>query len=194
MEPNLEPPGAGLPFSEWLIAKYVILPQKLRNTSKLEAIDKFKFEGVKIVDLAKSLSEDQMSKRVLVPRLGGVEDSSRFWSVAMTLEHLIIVNERIQIALEHLSINDNNLPSVGTADVKPDINVNSKTIISRFENMVLSLEDAAASRILSRYRDCKYPHPWFGPLNAEEWLVTVGLHMYIHRVQIQHILKLSRYS
>jgi hypothetical protein len=188
-EPILEPPGAGLPFWEWFIAKYVILPQKLRNTSKRQAIEMFKSEGQKIIALADRLNEDQLSKRILVPRLTGLEDSSRFWSVAMTLEHLIIVNERIQIAIEHLSANDNALPTIGTADVKPDINVDAKTVIARFETMFQSLENSVQSRTLSQYRDCKYPHPWFGPLNAEEWLVTVGLHCYIHRVQINHIVK-----
>ena len=35
----------------------------------------------------------------------------------------------------------------------------------------------------------KFAHPWFGPLNGEGWHLLAGLHMGIHRKQIEAILE-----
>jgi hypothetical protein len=34
----------------------------------------------------------------------------------------------------------------------------------------------------------KFPHPYFGPLSAQEWLVLTGEHMLRHTKQIQKLL------
>ena len=35
----------------------------------------------------------------------------------------------------------------------------------------------------------KFAHPWFGAMNAEDWHLLAGIHMSIHRKQIEAILK-----
>jgi len=46
--------------------------------------------GGRILKEAGSVAEGKRDRRVLVPRMRGIEDSSRFWSVNETLEHLLI--------------------------------------------------------------------------------------------------------
>jgi hypothetical protein len=33
-----------------------------------------------------------------------------------------------------------------------------------------------------------YAHPWFGRLNASEWYAMAGVHMGLHRVQLEKIV------
>src|SRR5215472_11399027 len=94
-QPRLAPPGAGLPFIEWAVAKYIVVPFRLRMVTMEDAVKEFADLSAAISALAKPLNETQMSDRRLIPRLQGLEDSSRYWSVAMTLEHMCIVNNRV---------------------------------------------------------------------------------------------------
>ena len=55
----------------------------------------FKFEARKIVALVGSVSAAQAAVPVLIDRVVGLEDSSRYWSVFMVLDHLRIVDEGI---------------------------------------------------------------------------------------------------
>jgi hypothetical protein len=35
----------------------------------------------------------------------------------------------------------------------------------------------------------RFAHPWFGPLDAAGWHLMAGMHLSIHRVQIERILQ-----
>jgi len=90
-EPELDKPGAGLPLIELAVAKYIMFPMLRSLASKEKAIDVFAEESEKIIALIAELKSDLLTERRLIPRLKGLEDSSRYWSVAMTIEHLVIV-------------------------------------------------------------------------------------------------------
>jgi hypothetical protein len=81
--PKLDKPGAGLPFIEWAVAKYIIFPQRFKNSSKEKALADFAEQSDKILKLARGLSSEQLIERRLIARLQGLEDSSRYWSVEM---------------------------------------------------------------------------------------------------------------
>ncbi|MBX3389322.1 MAG: hypothetical protein KF691_07680 [Phycisphaeraceae bacterium] len=49
-----------------------------------------------------SLSAGAAAERVLIPRLRGLEDSSRYWSVWMMLDHLRIVNSQVAMVIASL--------------------------------------------------------------------------------------------
>ena len=55
------------------------------------ALDIFESEGRKMLSLSRSLPEDKLFERVLVPKLFGLEDNSRYYSVVMVLKHVLIV-------------------------------------------------------------------------------------------------------
>ena len=52
----------------------------------------FQSERTYILQLASECSDHDAARQVLIKRLRGMEDSSRDWSVFMTLNHLSIVN------------------------------------------------------------------------------------------------------
>lgn len=191
-EPKLDKPGAGLPFHEWFVAKYFIVPKMLRETTREQAIDLFKRESDVILKFAKELSTPELTERRLVPRLTGLEDSSRFWSVAMTMEHLVIVGSGMRGIVEKLATGITDIPKISTADVKPHTDVDGNKIFDDFQAMTDEWLKTAKESDLSKFPNAKYAHPWFGPLTAEQWILFAPQHQVIHRRQIKEIIKLLR--
>lgn len=101
-EPKLAPAGAGLPKPELFIARLMFAAQsRLGNRNSFNA--RFARERQAIRNLAGSYSTTSAATRVLIDRIPGLEDSSRYWSVWMTLDHLRIVNHGIARTIESLS-------------------------------------------------------------------------------------------
>jgi len=94
IEPQLAPPGAGLPRIEQLIAR-VLFARRRRNGSREAFNAHFRNEHELIRKMVEACSRDSGARRVLIQRVRGLEDSSRYWSVWMTLDHLRIVNSQI---------------------------------------------------------------------------------------------------
>jgi uncharacterized damage-inducible protein DinB len=124
---------------------------------------------------------------VLIDRVPGLEDSSRYWSLWMTLDHLRIVNHGIARTIESLSKEISPTGQASTAAVKPSPAVDS-SVLDAFEKSCDAVLAAvsAAPNLKSRAR---YTHPWFGPLDAAGWHAMAAGHMTIHRKQIKRILQ-----
>lgn len=189
-QPKLAKPGAGLPFVEWAIAKYIIFPQRFKSASKESALADFASESAEIIKLAKGLSPEQQVERRLIKRLRGLEDSSRYWSVAMTLDHLSIVGSATTDLIVGLSNGKSGFRVVGTADVKPPVTADPMQALTRFEQMTAQFLQAVTPLHLEPDATWTHPHPWFGPLNAYQWLVFAAPHQNIHRKQIEAIIAL----
>lgn len=187
-EPKLAKPGAGLPLIEWLVAKYIIFPNRFRSTSIEQAIEQFEEEGNIIIELVSNLNDEQLSQRCLIPRLQGLEDSSRYWSIAMTIQHLNIVGEGMLAIIVNLSRGNNQLPQRGIADVKPTVDVDAKIALADFKSLIEKFGSVVKKIDFEKNCDTKHPHPWFGPLNAREWTLFAAPHQRIHRKQIEEIL------
>ena len=183
-EPILAPPGAGLPKPELFIARMIFRIQSgLGNKNSFSA--RFTRERETIRSLVQSCPEGSAATRVLIERVPGLEDSSRYWSVWMTLDHLRIVNHGIAKTISSLSKEISPPGSASTAAVKPGANVDL-SIVAAFEGSCDALLEsvAAAPNLKTRAR---YTHPWFGPLDARGWHAMAASHMVIHRKQIERI-------
>lgn len=189
-EPKLDKPGAGLPFVEWFVAQFILVPILFMTTSKERAIQKFQSESQEIVRLAKELSAEQFTQRRLIKRLRGLEDSSRYWSVAMTVEHLVIVGGGTRRIVKNLAKGITEMPPSSTAAVKPHENLDAAKIIEDFQAMTDALVQTAKVTDFSKNPLAKFNHPWFGPMTATQWLVFAPMHQRLHRRQIEEIIKL----
>jgi hypothetical protein len=186
---QLAPPGAGLPPFELFVSRilFFLMRQILSDDS---AVTFFRCEGERILRMVRQIAPDAAAKRVLIPRLRGIEDSSRSWSVYMTLSHLIIVNEWIAEIIETISAGKCCSRPVSTAAVKPS-SVTDPAIVSDFERMLASFQNRLGA-MGSRHEKMKETHPWFGPLNAHGWRCLAALHQRIHRRQIEQICRCLR--
>jgi hypothetical protein len=187
IEKSLAPPGAGLPAFQAFLLRYLLFPAFCRANSWQKALAKFQAEGDRIVDLAEPLSSEQLQKRILVKAPMGVEDSSRYWSVAMVLEHLIEVGCRVATGIVELSHGEEVTVRSDVADVKPKGGKGRQIV----EEYAVFLQDFAHT-LTEDVGDWNSPqtfgHPWFGELDAHHWACLGAVHQKIHRRQMERIV------
>jgi hypothetical protein len=184
-QPQLAPPGAGLPFPENLIARCLLGAKRLSGNSG-EFTAHFIRERETIHGLIENLDENTLSRRVLIRRPRGLEDSSRNWSALMTLDHLRIVHHAFIGVIGTLAREEVPEGVASTAAVKPDPAV-GMDVIGEYEASCDALLETLADVKNFRTR-ARHTHPWFGPMDAHGWHALAGGHMSIHRVQIERIL------
>jgi hypothetical protein len=183
--PTLAAPGAGLPGIELQIARVLFaLRAWTHNRRRIDAL--FQRERAFVADLVRSCPEGRLGERVLIPRPRGLEDSSRHWSVLMTLEHLRLVNFACASVIRELAEGQVPAGKASTAAVKPSPEV-TDAVLATYE---ASCDEVLAAVASARDLDnaARFPHPWFGPMSARHWHVLVAVHLGIHRRQIEAIL------
>jgi hypothetical protein len=171
---------------ELLIAR-VLFAIRCRSGNTRSFTARFLEERETIRRLLVARDEPSLAERVLIKRPPGLEDSSRDWSVLMTLDHLRIVHEEFVRVIDALARETVPGGKASTAAVKPDPEVKSDAI-ARYETSCEELLSCLANVPNFKTR-AKFAHPWFGPMDAYAWHALAGGHMSIHRVQIERILR-----
>ncbi len=185
IEPKLAPPGAGLPVVELMIGRMLATVGRRMGTRE-SFTAQFEGERGRVRGLIEGLSPEMGGRRVLIKRPAGMEDSSRYWSVWMTLDHLRIIHVAMARIIKGLG---NGTPPPGqasTAAVKPSVDVDER-VKGAYEASCDELL-AAAAAVKNLETAARYEHPWFGPMDAKGWYGLAGTHLKIHRVQIERII------
>lgn len=178
--PKLEPPGAGLGIMEGWLTRHIVFPMFCRTTSFEDATSIFEQEGRRIEDLCGLFTPEQFTQRVLVPPLPGIEDSSRFWSAAMLVEHIVIVGNSVSRVLVFLSRGQVPPFAVDIAGVKPK-GIHGIGVMSDFRRL-LTEYPAFVRTDLPRPSDApRFAHPWFGELDIHQWHCLAAMHLRVHR-------------
>jgi hypothetical protein len=189
--PDLAPPGAGIPWLENIILEYFYYPIKLKQTTWSENLDRLQRETRNIINICEGLSEQEFQTRVLIKRLRGMEDSSRYWSAALVIDHLLISLKGMSYIANELALGHEISVSTGTALVKPkQENVTNKLgMLSMLKESTLNT--VAQLQVFDQNHSDRYKvkHPWFGLITAEGWVWTLAQHQALHRRQIQLIAK-----
>ena len=171
-------------------SKISIIPWKVAKNTWAQNLTRLEKETQKIVLISNTLTEQDFQTRILIPRLRGMEDSSRFWSVALTIEHLCVSLSGMSNIASELAKGNRIEVDTGTANIKPkQENLSTKPkMLEKFETLVKETVD-----ILSVYETPsekhKVHHPWFGNISANGWVWTIGQHQSLHRKQIQMIVE-----
>lgn len=161
----------------------------MRHFDWQTSIDILLTETARIVNLCEPLTAEQFAAPVLIRRLTGMEDSSRHWSPAMVMEHLIITMRGMTQIAEALAQGQALKTTVSTAMVKPrGMPVEKTAMVSMFQGAA----DECAKRLrpyAEKASDAhKVIHPFFGAIPARGWVWVLGEHQKIHRKQIEAIL------
>jgi len=182
---DLEAPGAGLPKWQLTIIKplFHIISSRLPR-EKVKAL--YITERQTIIDIVTPLDPTVASTQTLIPRLAGIEDSSRFWSVYMTLEHLSTVDTGVSGIIKQLCAGCPIDSIVRTENVKPSEDAD-QTALPTFE-LLTQKNSSTLNRIDTLDHTTTHPHPWFGPITARQWNFLIAIHLRIHRKQIESIL------
>jgi hypothetical protein len=161
-----------------------------RLMSPKAASAKFKLEADRMLTSAQELEPTLATKPVLIERIKGIEDSSRHWSLLMTLDHLVIVDRAVSGIIESLVQEKPLATKVSTADVKPKKEQTPATIETFRATTSEYLNRVAALPSLNS--QTRHEHPWFGPLNAHGWHCLAAIHHGIHRKQIERIVVIAK--
>lgn len=190
-QPQLQAPGSGLPWHELVLSRHGFKLYQ-RVTSVQKALSLFQSETIRILSLVKPVDKKRGAIRVLIPRIYGIEDSSRYWSVFMTLEHLNIVIPEVISIIQSLVDGETSLKEVRIQDVKPREQAGMEQIKKLEENKILY--ERFIHSLPSLRSNCRHSHPWFGPLNPHGFHCLIGFHQMIHRRQIERILSSSTWE
>lgn len=186
---NLAPPGGGLPNLERLAASSLL--QGMRAVLPKYLLSRWlRRETANVLALAASLPEALTSRRVLTPRLTGLEDDSRYWSANMVLQHLVIVDRGIRELAIALADGQTFARQVRIAEVKPEASAGAEQqgLLQGAVDDYLDLIDT-----LGNLRTAgRHAHPWFGELDLRGWHALSAMHATAHRRQMQCIVGLLR--
>jgi uncharacterized damage-inducible protein DinB len=134
------------------------------------------------------------------------------WSVALVLEHLVIIEKRIAMGMTKW-IGDARAGGLGTetdssavltsmsvdaiadrtrrvnapGEVVPNGNMDAATAWTALEKSRAALRTAAVSGDGLALSQVFQPHPIFGPINIYQWLLFVGAHEERHTGQVREI-------
>ena len=190
IQSNLESAGKGLPSIETLLLKHVAFPLLKTTLSWNMGMKLFEAEGEKILHAVRQLDHDVLFKKVLIPRVLGIEDNSRYYSPAMVLWHLIYVGNAIQAGIVGLSKNESVDFVVKIENFKPFVEI-SDNIVDEYELFLHNYRSDIENNIQNKYIKNYHAHPWFGPLNPHQWLVMSAVHQIVHGRQLRKILATS---
>jgi hypothetical protein len=185
-EPKLQKPGAGLPLFEGLFLKHIFMPVTLKIMPWDESHTMFLAQTEKILGLYQAINPQDRAKKILIPRLMGLEDSSRYWSANMTLEHIMIVTKGMTDIILSLDAEKTVPGVISTADVKPK-GLSDDDLRSDFWQLMHDCAEQVG-KIKNRNSTATHDHPWFGPLNTHGWHSLLPVHHNIHRRQLEKII------
>jgi len=187
IQSQLDSAGKGLPAFEAFFLRRIGFPLLKRFMSWDSAMKLFEHEGQRILNDVKQLDDNALFRKVLIPKVLGIEDNSRYYSPAMVLWHLIYVGEAIQGGIINLSRNDPVDFVVKIENFKPYVEID-QNIVSKYEvflnNYRPTIEDNSQDKYIHNY----HAHPWFGPLNPHQWLILSAIHQVVHGRQLRKIL------
>ena len=195
----LEPPGAGLPVAQRLFARWLAGP----IFSKIVPLDQARADYARhtatLLSIASGISIEQQKQAVLIQPIGGLEDSSRNWSIQGVLEHLLTVSHAVEGVILTLA---REVVPPGAADpgkVKPK--GGDRDWLGDFSTyapgLLVRIDEQIKSGGLTLNSKSTFVHPWFGPFNARQWYWLLSRHQGIHARQASLIaegLKRSAHS
>lgn len=187
---QLQPAGAGLPATERAILNATFKLASALWTDRF-ALKMFRREAEVLFDLASGEDESyDVFQPLLIPRVIGIEDSSRNWSVMMVLEHLCLTNRDMLNVVKALS--DGIVPrgEIDVALYKPSCDLDYD-VLDRFLAINDKYRETIEQVIQSRgnlHSPARFAHPWFGALSAHQWHCLAAVHQWIHRRQMQKII------
>lgn len=187
-QPQLAKPGAGLPFFEALLVRWYVGPFQSRKADKDKNLRLFAMIGARLLKEAASVPEGQRDQRVLVPRMRGIEDSSRFWSANETLEHVMITGEGMRGIIALLAQGKTSDYVVDIANFKPKGKYAGGDARADFKKFLAETADLLAP-IKIADEGPTHLHPWLGPFNALQWTWLLAGHGGLHLNQLVAIKK-----
>lgn len=187
MSQNKFEPGAGLPLLEGFFLRYVAALPIFLFSPQAVSSRRFQTLAQKLVVILESIPPDCFHTIVTTKRPFALEYSSTSWSLAMVLEHLILVGNVINVVLQGLIQDTPPQILVSTATVKPTGQIEAP--IESFKKYAANYLAFVERYDLAKAKKTRHLHPWFGQLTALQWHTFTYLHLWVHIRQVKMIMR-----
>ncbi|MEM9411051.1 MAG: hypothetical protein AAGA30_08055 [Planctomycetota bacterium] len=155
-------------------------------TSDQSALNSFQQTTSEIMTIFEENEANVLSQEFTIPRIQGIEESSRHWSVLMVMDHLRQVNDAIRETIRELKNSGQPFQPIRIADYKPQRDV-GLDVFEQFQETNKKYWAFVKSHMPLR-TSLTFRHPWFGELNGHQWHCLATVHQKIHLRQIYKIL------
>lgn len=183
---KLQKAGEGLPRLEKICIKNILVPI-VRVLFTWDIALYFLKKELKVINnLIEKMDENLLEKKVIINRAFAIEDHSRQYSISMVCEHLTVTGMGISNIIQLLSKEQKIEKEITIEDVKPQNN--SKKSIRKFYLFMKKYEDMIKT-LDKKQSKAKAKHPWFIEFNNLDWSIFMYIHTFIHRRQIEEIIK-----
>jgi len=184
---TLEKPGAGLPLMQRIALRLYYKPFVAGKAGWEKDVADFRKLNDKILQTYADIPAADVTRRVLVPKQPGLEDSSRYWSAAMTLEHMVIVGTGVRNII--IALSQGIVPDYkpDTAGVKPSGSGTPDDTLAAFTAFADKTMADIDAQTGNRNSTAMLDHPWFGAFTARQWHWILPMHGAIHLKQLREI-------
>lgn len=165
-----------------------IVRLKFSLTSRARARGWIEYAARQYDAMLAEVPEARWSEPVNVPKMLGVDEDMRDWSLAQLHEHNAIVNEQMCAVVAHLAGDG---PPPGPFNAKTDTLPSADAGVDQIERFRTSVRDYLATEApLPRLRGGRRaPHVLFGPFDAHKWHCMLGFHLKLHLKQSARIVE-----
>jgi len=183
---KLANPGAGLPNIERLLIKNILVPAVRIIFTWDIALLYLKKEVSLIKKLVQNLPKELHQKQIIIDRTFAIEEDTRQFSVNMVLEHLTIAGGLVYKVIDTLSKEKEIQREIKIEAVKPKENKQNQLdeFLNFYENYFAYIKNHPKNQ-----SKIKKKHPWFIEFNNYDWSIFMFMHTFIHRRQIEAIIK-----
>lgn len=182
-------PGEGLPKGEFLLIRLLLVPMVRTLFTWHIAYWLFRREAAIIIRLARTVTPENFQKMTVIDKTFAIEDHSRQYSPSMVFEHLSITGRGVMGVIASLSAERPFDRPITIEGVKP--HANKADALQDFETFVDEYGRFFRNLSKKHSRTTK-AHPWFGPFNNFDWNAFMYMHTFIHRRQLESILKTQK--
>jgi hypothetical protein len=128
-----------------------------------------------------------------VPRMMGVDEDMRDWSLFQLLEHNTIVNRAITQVICHLAAG-RDPADAPRFDPKRDVMPSAEAGEEQVEAFADSVRDFCekVAGLSDLRKTARIPHPMFGNFTAHHWVCMLPLHLKVHRRQAWLLARMVR--
>lgn len=162
----------------------LLVRTRMKLTSRAVATAKIRDELSRYEGIMKSVPEEKWSESVRVPRMLGVDEDMREWSLLDICEHNAIVNRAMLDVVHSLATGEAMKQMIDPKkDVMPKREMGAEALDDFEDSVEAYLSGISGLKHLRSTKSKK--HPVFGMLNAHSWHVMFGLHLQIHRKQAE---------
>jgi hypothetical protein len=182
-------PNAGFPWYQQLVMRMYVGPFVAGSSSVAESRKLFEKVNARILSLIDDVPPSLYTTRILVPPQPLLEDHSRYWSIAMTLEHLVTVGEDIKRFIPILARGENPRKGIDMKKIRPRGDLTPAQAVADFRRYVNTCMVDLEPIMKNANTKVTQKHPWFGEFNVHQWYWLLGTHSMLHLRQIKGILK-----